>query len=86
MIIAKQYKTAKSRKISFDCETHSLSNDNNTTEKESGSDTDTDNPQKEIEEDVMIPSLDDIRDLRRGCRVPREGLMCDLLWADPQVI
>ena len=60
MIIAKQYKTAKSRKISFDCETHSLSNDNSTSEKEAGSDTDTDNPQKEIEEDVMIPSLDDI--------------------------
>ena len=37
------------------------------------------------DDDENIPTLDDIRDLRRGCQVPREGLMCDLLWADPQV-
>jgi hypothetical protein len=30
-------------------------------------------------------TLDDIRDLRRGGQPDREGLMCDLLWSDPQV-
>lgn len=38
------------------------------------------------EEEENVASLDDIRDIRRGCQVPREGVMCDLLWADPQVI
>lgn len=38
--------------------------------------------------DVVLDNtvtLDDIRALRRGCQVPKKGLMCDLLWADPQV-
>jgi len=29
-------------------------------------------------------TLDDIRKIPRGCEPPNEGLMSDLLWADPQ--
>lgn len=28
--------------------------------------------------------LDDIRSLRRDKQPPEEGVMCDLLWSDPQ--
>jgi len=45
----------------------------------------TDNLEQNEDHDECIASLDDIRQIRRGCQVPREGLMCDLLWADPQV-
>ena len=37
------------------------------------------------EEDEAVVTLEDIRSLRRGCPVPKQGLMCDLLWADPRV-
>ena len=30
-------------------------------------------------------TLQDIRDIKRGCQPERTGLMCDLLWSDPQV-
>jgi serine/threonine-protein phosphatase PP1 catalytic subunit len=30
-----------------------------------------------------LTSLDDIRNLTRPIEVPEEGLLCDLLWADP---
>ena len=78
---AKQDTTLKSRKISFDCETHSLNNDKCVSDNNSTSG----GLEVVQEEEENIPSLDDIRDLRRGRQVPREGLMCDLLWADPQV-
>ncbi len=29
-------------------------------------------------------TLDDIRSLRRDRQPPEEGVMCDLLWSDPQ--
>lgn len=29
-------------------------------------------------------SLDDIRNIKRGCEPPESGLMSDLLWSDPQ--
>ena len=45
----------------------------------------TDNHEQNEEDDKCIASLEDIRQIRRGRQVPREGLMCDLLWADPQV-
>ena len=31
-------------------------------------------------------TLDDIRSIERHCEPPVEGLMCDLLWADPKVL
>ena len=42
---------------------------------------------EDTDDDDQIPSvtLEDIRGLRRGCPVPKQGLMCDLLWADPRV-
>ena len=73
----------KSRKISFDCETHSLNQDKCVSDNNSSSGGYAANEPQDEEEN--IPTLDDIRELRRGCQVPREGLMCDLLWADPQV-
>jgi serine/threonine-protein phosphatase PP1 catalytic subunit len=30
-----------------------------------------------------LKSLDQIREIERPCDVPEEGLVCDLLWADP---
>ena len=30
-----------------------------------------------------LNSLDQIRNLQRPCEVPEEGILCDLLWADP---
>jgi diadenosine tetraphosphatase ApaH/serine/threonine PP2A family protein phosphatase len=30
-------------------------------------------------------TLDDLRNIDRHCEPPVEGLMCDLLWADPKV-
>jgi len=41
---------------------------------------------EDTDDDDQIPSvtLEDIRGLRRGCPVPKQGLMCDLLWADPR--
>lgn len=29
-------------------------------------------------------SLDDLRSIDRNCQPPEEGLMCELLWSDPQ--
>ena len=29
-------------------------------------------------------TLDDIRNLKRNRQPPEEGIMCDLLWSDPQ--
>ena len=60
-----------------------MSNDNS--EKSTSTNPYTGNEQAE-EDEENVASLDDIRDIRRGCQVPREGVMCDLLWADPQVI
>ena len=80
--LAKYDTNANTRKVSFDCETHSLSNDSNK-EKDS-SITETGNNLLQCDEESVV-TLDGIRELRRGCPVPREGLMCDLLWADPQV-
>mmetsp|Transcript_49800 Transcript_49800/g.63800 ORF Transcript_49800/g.63800 Transcript_49800/m.63800 type:complete len:644 (+) Transcript_49800:104-2035(+) len=31
-------------------------------------------------------TLDDIRNIDRHCEPPVEGLMCDLLWADPKIL
>mmetsp|Transcript_21874 Transcript_21874/g.67115 ORF Transcript_21874/g.67115 Transcript_21874/m.67115 type:complete len:344 (-) Transcript_21874:155-1186(-) len=31
-----------------------------------------------------LHSLDEIRNLQRPCEVPDSGLLCDLLWADPE--
>ena len=31
-------------------------------------------------------TLEDIRSIPRGVQPPKEGLMCDLLWSDPQVV
>ena len=31
----------------------------------------------------QISGLDKIRNIRRPCDVPDDGLLCDLLWADP---
>ncbi|KAK8813745.1 hypothetical protein WA556_000317, partial [Blastocystis sp. ATCC 50177/Nand II] len=31
-----------------------------------------------------ITSLDDIASIERPCEIPDEGLVCDLLWADPK--
>jgi serine/threonine-protein phosphatase 5 len=31
-------------------------------------------------------TLDDIRNIERHCEPPVEGLMCDLLWADPKIL
>ena len=80
---AKQDRTSKSRKISFDCQTYSSNDDKALIDDNSNSSGYASNETQDEEE--TIPTLDDIRDLRRGCQVPREGLMCDLLWADPQV-
>jgi len=80
--LAKQDKTTKSRKISFDCQTHSMNEDKLLADDNSSSSGYASNETQD--DDENIPTLDDIRDLRRGCQVPREGLMCDLLWADPQ--
>ena len=30
-----------------------------------------------------LTSLQDIRDIKRPIEVPEEGLLCDLLWSDP---
>lgn len=30
-----------------------------------------------------LKSLDQVREIERPCDVPEEGLVCDLLWADP---
>jgi serine/threonine-protein phosphatase PP1 catalytic subunit len=30
-----------------------------------------------------INSLDQIRQIQRPCEIPEEGIMCDLLWSDP---
>jgi len=51
------------------------------------SDDPSDEDDYEEDEDDDLPAtvtLDDIRSLRRGCPVPKQGLMCDLLWADPR--
>ena len=83
LLLAKQDKTTKSRKISFDCQTHSMNEEKLLADDNSSSSGYASNETQD--DDENIPTLDDIRDLRRGCQVPREGLMCDLLWADPQV-
>mmetsp|Transcript_79248 Transcript_79248/g.155006 ORF Transcript_79248/g.155006 Transcript_79248/m.155006 type:complete len:657 (+) Transcript_79248:101-2071(+) len=31
-------------------------------------------------------TLDDLRNINRHCEPPVEGLMCDLLWADPKIL
>jgi len=31
-------------------------------------------------------TLDDLRNIDRHCEPPVEGLMCDLLWADPKML
>ena len=82
MSLAKYDNNGKTRKVSFDCETHSLS-DGRSESNDSGN-TEAENNLLQCDEDSVV-TLDGIRELRRGCPVPREGLMCDLLWADPQV-
>ena len=82
MSSAKYDNNAKTRKVSFDRETHSLSDGCN--EANGSSNTEAASNLLQCDEDSVV-TLDGIRELRRGCPVPREGLMCDLLWADPQV-
>ena len=55
--------------------------------KSSGSNGEQSDVEEDDEADDDLPSvtLDDIRGLRRGCPVPKQGLMCDLLWSDPRV-
>ena len=30
-----------------------------------------------------IETLDDINKVQRGKEIPKEGILCDLVWADP---